>query len=948
VAASTTDRSFAAGRLNVSAPEPVPSNLQGITYQAAAFGAPIPVGTVLGPYDLLPAAAVDSTNALGCNEFAAGAFAGKGALISRGTCEFGLKVLNAERAGAVFVIIHNNASGGDALISMGAGAVGDQVTVPAVFIGYTNGAAMTNWYATHGAAARFELSTLAFPISTTPDLIANFSSRGPGVGMVLKPDIAAPGVNILAQGYGTGVGEARHLGFGMASGTSMAAPHVSGAAALLRQIHPTWSNAWIKSALMSTAKFLEVYNEDGSPAQPLDMGAGRLDLTNAAEPGVILDPPSLSFGQLIQGNVGSITVNVTNVGAAAETYSLKTVYTGEGFAHLTTVPGMTFEPVSLTLAPGETKSFTVEWDSAAAMGIGDNQGYLVLQGGEHQAHLPAWMRVVPMPQAAKVLIIDNDGSSSLGLPDYTEYYTSTLHALGLDYEVWDADANFANVTTIPDGAELSQYPLIIYQTGDNYQPDGTFTVHTAPTAGDMDILTEYANNGGRILAFGQDLASVTGSANYPFNGNESIFYDFTLGADYLQDSVNDESVYEDSVQLLTGAPGSPFTNTSFDVSAMGDGAANQYYIDEITRVIGRYGCDGPDSGDLCRDQYRPLLKYSAGGNQLKDGYVAMSHRDQPTLERPGVTFLGRSVYFAFGLEGVNNDTGFNTREQLLGAAGAWLLDGGMAQIQAVPMPVGQVTYFQAAMLSLYGGDAVSYRWDFGDGSAFTAPYTSAIAGHTYTAPGNYTVRVETTNVLGTRTIGEIDVTIAGTAPVYTNPVTQTFTAGADAYISKGQPSTNFGNWAFLYAGASDIQRSALSFDLSGISQLFPVQSATLKVYVDAFSGAGTPSILAVHEVTTPWNESTVTWNAPWTAPGGDVAAEPAATAPVSLTAAGAWLEFDVTALVQKWVANPGANNGLLLVEPAATAPDYTSYRLASGEYWFSDFWPKLEVEYLTP
>jgi hypothetical protein len=68
----------------------------------------------------------------------------------------------------------------------------------------------------------------------------------------------------------------------------MAAPHVTGAGAILKQIHPTWSPGWIKSALMSTSKYLDIYLEDGSPAQPLQMGAGRLDLGKAVNPGVIL------------------------------------------------------------------------------------------------------------------------------------------------------------------------------------------------------------------------------------------------------------------------------------------------------------------------------------------------------------------------------------------------------------------------------------------------------------------------------------------------------------------------------------------------------------------------------------------------------------------------------------------------------------------------------------
>ena len=319
----------------------------------------------LYPFDYLPAIAADPGNANGCAAWPADTFTDKAALIIRGSCEFGVKVLNAEQAGADFVIVYNSAAGGDTLINMGPGAVGNLVTIPSVFIWNSKGLAMVDWYTANGAASEVTLDTLAFQAGNTPDVLASFSSRGPGAGNVLKPDITAPGVNILAQGFATGVsGEDRHLGFGQASGTSMAAPHVAGAAALLRQIHPDWSNAYIKSAMMSTSKYVGIWNNDGSHAQPLDMGAGRLDLTNAADPGVILDAPSLSFGAMLTGTVETLNVMVTSVATQTETYALSGVSLGGSWptATLGSLPAFAVSPVSFTLGAGETAVITVTFE----------------------------------------------------------------------------------------------------------------------------------------------------------------------------------------------------------------------------------------------------------------------------------------------------------------------------------------------------------------------------------------------------------------------------------------------------------------------------------------------------------------------------------------------------------------------------------------------------------
>ena len=742
VAASTTSGTLASGRFSVSAPTPVPDSLKDMAFAAATFGGSLAPGGVY-PFSFLPSVVANPANVLGCNAWPAGTFTGKAALIQRGTCEFGVKVLNAQNAGATFVIIYNNAAGGDTLINMGPGVVGGQVTIPSVFIWYSKGVAMVNWYNTYLSASQVTFDTMTYQAGNTPDYLASFSSRGPGAGMVLKPDITAPGVNILAQGYTPGAtGVDRHRGYGQASGTSMAAPHVSGAAVLLRQIHPDWPNAWIKSALMSTSKYIGIYDYDSSPAQPLAMGAGRLDLTNAADPGVILNPPSLSFGLVYTGTIETIRVEVTSVATTTQTYNISLLDTSAGFPGVADLPGFSVTPDAITLAPGDTESFLVTFDPATSKGIGDNQGFVLLNSDDYDAHMPAWARVGWMSEA-DVLLIDNDASSSLGYPDYTSYYTETLTSLGYSYKILDVDNEAGSNLTqnFLHAVDLQAYKAVIYFTGDWWRPNGTYTVPTPLTSDDMYALNEYAQSGGLVIAMGQDLAGVWNSTT---SSNAHFTYAFTLGGNYLQDSVNGEEISPNFT--ISSTTNLSMQGLTLDLSDAGDGAANQYYVDEI-----RHNVSVTDSTSV-DPSFTPLF-YFASDTNVDEGTTGMAHREQPSLENPGVAYAGRSVYTTFGLEGVNNDTGFTTREQLLQRALNWGWDNPVASVVISKTSPTQFSFTASLTSNISGTTGLSYRWDFGDGTPYSTWSTSSNASHTYAHLGTYSVRVEVIDSLGNHAIG---------------------------------------------------------------------------------------------------------------------------------------------------------------------------------------------------
>ena len=208
------------------------------------------------------------------------AMSGNIAFIERGGCDFDEKVANAEDAGAVATVVFNIA--GDPIVMTGVSGLSD---IPAVMIGSADGTLLLDEI-NNDQLVNLDKS-LFLTVADTGNVMATFSSRGPGpVQDILKPDVTAPGVNILAGHTPDAIATVSGENFSFLSGTSMAAPHVAGVAALLKQGHPDWSPAAIKSALMTTA-YQEVSMPDDSSIIPFDYGSGHIDPNKANDPGLV-------------------------------------------------------------------------------------------------------------------------------------------------------------------------------------------------------------------------------------------------------------------------------------------------------------------------------------------------------------------------------------------------------------------------------------------------------------------------------------------------------------------------------------------------------------------------------------------------------------------------------------------------------------------------------------
>lgn len=310
----------------------------------------------------------------------AGYFNAAIAVLQRGDCNFSEKVANAAAAGADVVLVVNHSTDPFAMDTTGA-----PTTIGAFSIASLQTAeALLAYLAEHpspapaadalfvdgfdpssGATGHFQP---ALQITQQPDVIGNFSLRGPvpaPLADLAKPDIAAPGVGIYAA---TDPASGRYEWL---SGTSMASPHVAGSTILLRALHPDWSVAEIKSALLTTAVTLG-YREDGVTLWTSeDVGSGRVDLTKAALAGLTLDE-SMARYDAADPDGGSIRIHELNLP------SLRNMSCGEHCQWTRTVRNrlaragtwmvqheapagytLSVEPASFTLEPGASQVLTI-------------------------------------------------------------------------------------------------------------------------------------------------------------------------------------------------------------------------------------------------------------------------------------------------------------------------------------------------------------------------------------------------------------------------------------------------------------------------------------------------------------------------------------------------------------------------------------------------------------
>ncbi len=346
----------------------------------------------------------------------------------------------AEQGGAAMVLYNPNDA--QALVT-------DLHFVPSVHVNFSTGSIVKLYIEVFGEAATVQLTEGAV-VPAQGSTMADFSSRGANTIApdLIKPDVTAPGVNILAGHTPFPSSGAPGQLFQSISGTSMSSPHVAGVFALMRQANPDWTAAMAKSAIMTTAR-QDVTKEDGStPADPFDMGAGHIDPSGAVDaansvfnPGLVYDVGLSDYFAFLCGADDSVFFDPVGTCGAYEAAGVSTDATALNLASIgasqvagvvtvertvTSVADETLDfsaevsapagfdvivtPSVLTLAPGESATFDVTMTSTTATPGQWAFGSLTWAGGGYSVYSPIAVRGLAFAGPQTVVGSGVDGS----------------------------------------------------------------------------------------------------------------------------------------------------------------------------------------------------------------------------------------------------------------------------------------------------------------------------------------------------------------------------------------------------------------------------------------------------------------------------------------------------------------------------------------------------------
>jgi len=753
-----TGRSYA-GKVDITGPTPVPEELLDMPAVKGAIS-PSFADAPIGPLPLLSAKLVAKGGMakIGCAPFPYGVFDGAVALIERGECYFSEKIGHAQLAGAVAVVVYNNVEGASP-VTMG----GDEVSIPAVQLSNPNGVAVEKWVTENpGATVLVRDVWEAYARPEEEWNVSGFSGRGPSDAPQLKPEISAPGALIFSA-------DAHWMGqegepWGLKQGTSMATPHVAGAAAVMRQLHPDLDPETIQAILVGTAGRDFGADEIEEGITPFDMGAGRMNLAAAAEARLAVVPPVISFGEGLPGTVYEQTIAIRDLGWTGDLPDLVWQHFDEGCWVTAELAEEYDSPLD-----GEL-NLVAECEQGTPPG--ERTGRLVIGAGRNRVAVPYHLRILP-EQDRELLLLDisflqEEQTTLIGI-----YATLTWEA-GIDaglYRVNDENGP-------PSLAELLRYRTVLAFTGNDQTGfKGWLGTHT------LDVLSSYAHKGGNVILAGQGPLRGTGHDRIPGVLGGTVDVGFPL-----LDPDTDALVVLDSYRVFPAGSVQLF-EAPLDIGPETDGQGDLTSIGELLAVL------GPGLPEVWVEPFAVMFGdfFSYGGTLglLFDPY--RGHGVYPEVE----VVTNRAAVMGFGFERVANDNPDATsRQELFESLYDWVSEE--IDLSATVETTGTHVVVD---LTTSGEDAAVYEVDFGDGSGPVAD-TFHTFYYEYAELGTYEITALARAPLGAVDVERLEVTLT---PEPDAGAPDTDSDSYDPWIDQTEPRTRdcachtagAGEWSLL-------------------------------------------------------------------------------------------------------------------------------------------------------
>jgi len=634
-------------------------------------------------------------------------------------------------------------------VADGAGSTDpDAHVIPAIHVDATAGDALRLWLATgEGHMGRITAADQPSSNPDAADIVAFFSSRGPYPTYdFLGPNVAAPGVAIFAAGSGYAGGNSVPGMFGPVSGTSMATPHIAGAAALIKAVHPEWTDAEVLSAMITTG-VNTLRKEDGvTPADIHDIGGGRISLADAVRAGLVLDETVEGFlaqNPAQDGDPGALNiaelVRQTCVVRCGWERTVKA--TVDGSWTITAPDYITVTPAEFTLAAGETQALSIEVYSAE-MPMGEyvfgQVGLIPADGSLPDQHIPAVVRSAgsTLPLRTQVVATRSQGSTviagieSLGIDEFTYVVKGVSTAEQQELSVAQDSDNGSAYDDVTDGVATVLVPF----------PDGAeqFIVEIAKSESpDLDLRVGLDFNGDGLPSQDEQFCSAATPSAIELCA-------FNLGG------------------TLAGWP--PFWISVQNWQASAEDAVDAFTL-AVTAVstedTGMLTVSAPDSV-IAGEPWDLSLNWTSPGEQGAIGYGVVSvYR---TAEQTAASLLG-----TFDLRMVREADDVSTKlPDLVSARTAFPVEVVIGPNYEnvprnyeiyLPLPEG-VSYVDGSGGTLVGNEVViDVSKDVGDTTsttlAFEARVRSSLAGETVTFTANNVV--DNANTVTETTTADVDV-----------------------------------------------------------------------------------------------------------------------------------------------------------------------------------------------